>query len=460
VTKRNIIKKAVVRTQGRGTALFGLYDVRRRARKKKDECFTALLHHVTIDLLEQSFRELRKDAATGVDEVTWHEYNRQLMKWLPDLLERVHSGRYRALPTRRTYIDKEDGSKRALGITAIDDKIVQQAVSTILSQIYETDFNGFSYGFRKGRSQHNALDALYTGITRKRIKWILDADIQGFFDNINHEMLMDFIKKRVGDKRILRLINKWLKTGYIEEGRQIRLEKGTPQGSVISPFLGNVFLHYVLDLWINQWRRTKAKGDVIVVRFADDFVVGFQYHDEAQQFIKELNLRLKVFELNLHPEKTRLIEFGRYAETNRRQRNEGKPETFDFLGFTHSCSKNRKGYFTVKRITKKKKFKKKLKEVKEELRKRMHAKFEKTAKWLRSVIVGHQNYYAVPGNMKAVKEFYTQVIRAWLKMLRRRSQKGRNLTWERYRRKTEWLIPRPRLKHPFPNKRFDARNLR
>lgn len=460
MTKRNIINKAAVRTQGRVTALFGLYGVRQRAQKKKEECFTALVHHLTLDLFEQSFRELKKDASTGVDEVTWQEYDRELLERLPDLHERVHSGRYRAQPARRSYIEKEDGSTRTLGILVIEDKIVQQAVGTILSQIYESDFLGFSYGYRKGRRPHDALDSLYTGITRRRIKWILDADIQGFFDNINHELLMNFIKKRIGDKRILRLIAKWLKTGYMEAGRQIRQDIGTPQGAVISPLLANIFLHYVFDLWLDHWRKTKAKGNVIVVRFADDFVVGFQYHQEAQQFVKELKLRMGTFDLNLHPKKTKLIEFGRYAEANRRQRNEGKPETFDFLGFTHSCSKNSKGFFIVKRITKKKKFKKKLKEVKEELRKRMHANFEKTGKWIRSVIIGHQNYYAVPGNMKAVKEFHTQVIRAWLKMLRRRSQKGRNYTWERFRRKIEWLIPRPRLKHPFPNVRFDARNSR
>ncbi len=460
MTKRNTIQGAAARTQGRSTALFGLYGVRQRVRNHKEECFTALLHHMTIDLLEQSFRQLKRDAATGIDELTWKVYNRELRKRLPELHERVHSGKYRAQPTRRTYISKEDGSQRALGILSLEDKIVQQAVVIILNQIYETDFMGFSYGFREGRNPHNALDALYVGITRRRIKWILDADIQGFFDNINHDLLMEAVKKRVGDKRILRLINKWLKTGYIEEGRRIKPEKGTPQGAVISPLLANIFLHYVFDLWVNQWRRHKAKGDVIVVRYADDFVVGFQYAEEAEQFVQELKERLEEYALNLHPKKTRLIEFGRYAQENRRERNEGKPETFDFLGFTHACSKNSRGHFMVKRTTAKKKFKNKLKEVKEELRKRMHAEMKRTGQWISSVITGHQNYYAVPGNMKAVKEFYTQVIRAWLKTLRRRSQKGRRYTWERYRRKIEWLIPRPRLKHPFPTARFDARNSR
>lgn len=460
MTKRNTMEKAAVRTQGRGAALFGLQGVRRRARNNKKECFTALLHHLTIDLLEQSFRELKRDASSGIDNTTWKEYEQDLTNRLPALLERVHSGKYKAQPTRRTYITKDDGSKRPLGILSIEDKIIQQSVCTILNQIYENDFPGFSYGFRRGKSPHDALDALYVGISKRRINWILDADIQGFFDTIDHQLLLECIEKRVGDKRILRLIRKWLKTGYIEDGRRIKQDVGTPQGAVVSPVLANIYLHYAFDEWINQWRKEKARGDVIVVRYADDFVVGFQYRHEAIELVKDLKLRLKAFKLTLHPDKTRLLEFGRYAESNRRKRKEGKPETFDFLGFTHACSRNSKGHFTIKRKTKRKKFKKKLEEVKTELKKRMHHEFKETAQWLRSVLIGHRNYYAVPGNMKAVKEFHTQVIRAWLKALRGRSQKGKNLTWERFRRKHERFIPRPRIKHPFPNVRFDARNSR
>jgi RNA-directed DNA polymerase len=457
VTERNTTGDAAVRTQGRSAALYALNGVRQRAHKDKEVRFTALLHHMTVDLLEQSFRQLERDAAAGIDEMTWQEYEEDLVWRLPELHEKVHSGKYRALPVRRTYIDKEDGRKRALGILAIEDKIVQQAVCTILNQIYETDFAKFSYGFRKGRNQHKALDALYVGITRRKINWILDADIQGFFDNINHEWLMKFLEKRIGDKRILRLISKWLKTGYIEYDERVRQEIGTPQGAVISPLLANIFLHYVFDLWVNLWRKKKARGDVIVVRFADDFVVGFQYRHEAQRFLLELKERLGIFGLKLHPEKTRLIEFGRFALDNRRKHNKGKPETFDFLGFTHICSKNRKGYFVLKRKTIRKRFKRKLRAVKEELRKRMHDKFMETASWVRSVIVGHQNYYAVPGNMKSEKEFYTQVVRMWLNILRKRSQKGKNLTWKKYKKKIERVIPRARLKHPYPNVRFDAR---
>jgi RNA-directed DNA polymerase len=457
VTERNTLENTAGRTQCRGTALIGLHGVRRRARKDKKECFTALLHHITIDLLEQSFRQLERNAASGIDKMTWSEYEENLVKLLPELLEKVHSGKYRALPARRVYIMKEDGRKRALGILAIEDKIVQQAVRTIMNQIYETDFVNFSYGFREGRSQKDALDALHVGITRRKINWVLDADIQGFFDNINHEWLMKFIQKRIGDKRIQRMISKWLKTGHIEDGKRVKQEVGTPQGSVISPLLSNIFLHYVFDLWINQWRKTVAKGDVIVVRFADDFVVGFQHLSEAQRFVKDLEERLKKFGLNLHPEKTRLIEFGRYAEERRREHKEGKPETFTFLGLTHSCSKNSKGYFVIRRKTSRKKFKKKLREVKMELKRRMHEKISETALWVRSVIVGHCNYYAIPGNMKAVREFYTQLIRAWLRIIRKRSQKGRNFTWERFRRKIDGVIPRPRLKQTYPNVRFDAR---
>lgn len=460
MTERNTVEGAADRTQGRETALSGLYRVRQKAQKGKEERFTALLHHVTPELLRESFLQLKREAAAGVDKVTWGEYRKNIVELIPDLHERVHKGSYRARPVRRTYIEKSGGRKRPLGIAALEDKIVQRAVVTVLSQIYENDFKGFSYGFREGRSPHDALDALYVGIERRKVNWILDADIEGFFDNIEHEWMMKFVEHRIGDKRILRLIRKWMKTGYIEDGKRVRQEVGIPQGTVISPLLANIFLHYTFDLWAERWRKKKAKGNVIIIRYADDIVIGFQYHQEGQRLRKELGERLRKFGLDLHGEKTRMIEFGRYAESNRRKRGEGKPETFEFLGFMHICSRNKRGGFFIRRRTNKKRFRKKCREVKKEIRRRMHEEVEATGKWLCSVIVGHQNYYAVPGNMTMVKEFYNQTVTAWLRTLRRRSHKGQNLTWERYNKKKDRLIPKVRLVHPFPNVRFDAKHSR
>jgi RNA-directed DNA polymerase len=456
LTKRNTVKAAADRTQGRLFASFGLYGVRRRAEQHKEDQFTALLHHITPGLLRKSYYSLKHDAAYGIDEQTWDEYYEDHYNRIDDLHERVHKGSYRAQPVRRAYISKEDGKQRPLMIAALEDKIVQQAVYIVLSQIYEADFVNFSYGFREGRNQHNALDALYVGITQRKINWILDADIQGYFDNINHEWLMKMLEKRIGDKRILRLIRKWLKTGYIEDGKRIRQEVGTPQGAVISPLIANVFLHYVLDIWAAQWRKKKVRGDMIIVRYADDFVIGFQNYMEAVKFLTELKTRVEKFGLRLHPEKTRLIEFGRYASGNRRKSGKGKPETFDFLGFTHICSKNKKGDFFLRRKTIKKRFKKKCKEVKQELWSKMHENIKTTGEWLASVVMGYANYHAVPGNMRIVKAFYTRCVREWLRVLRRRSHKARNLKWKEYRKYVEWLIPRPRLVHPFPDLRFRA----
>jgi RNA-directed DNA polymerase len=454
LTERNTMKNTTARTQDRITVSFGLDGVRRKAESDKETKFTSLLHHVTATLLRKSYYQLRKDAAAGVDEETWLEYYVGHWDRIENLREQVHKGSYRAQPSRRSYIRKDDGSQRPLGIASLEDKIVQQAIRTVLNQIYETDFVDFSYGFRENRSQHNALDALYVGITSRKINWILDADIKGFFDNLNHEILLDFMEKRIGDKRVLRLIRKWLKTGYVEEGKRVRQEIGTPQGAVISPLLANIYLHYVLDIWTSVWRKTKTKGDMIIVRYADDFVIGFQYYDEAVKYLTALHERLSKFGLTLHPTKTRLIEFGRYAAGNRKRKGKGKPETFDFLGFTHICTKNSKGYFSLRRKTKSKKMRKKLEEVKVELKKRMHEKMKTTGNWLATVISGHTNYYGVPGNMVAVKEFYKQCVRQWLRTLRRRSHKAQKLTWEIFRKKAEKLIPRPRLVHPFPEQRF------
>ncbi len=460
LTKGNIIKTAAVRTQGRGAASSGLYGIRRKAQQDKGARFNNLFHHITTTLLTKSFYELKRDAAKGVDEVGWHKYKVDLAERITDLNERVHTGRYRALPVRRTFIMKPDGRKRPLGVTSLEDKIVQKAVSTILNQIYETDFMGFSYGFREKRSQHNALDALYMGIMSCKINYILDADITGFFDKIDHDWMMKFVKHRVADRKILRLIRKWLKVGVVEDGKRIVQEIGTPQGSVISPVLSNIYLHYAQDLWAHQWRKRNAIGNAIIVRYADDTVVGFEYKSDAEKFLKELIVRMGKFGLELHPDKTRLLEFGRFAESDRRKRDEGKPETFDFLGFTHCCSKTKYGKFSIQRKTINKRFAQKCKEVKKELNERMHADVKETGKWLNTVIRGFQNYYAVPGNMSAVKGFYDLTTRMWLNTLRRRSHKGKNFTWKRFVKLIRWLIPRVRIVHPFPNQRFKRYNLR
>jgi RNA-directed DNA polymerase len=374
----------------------GLAGVRKVARDNKEMKFTALLHHLTVDLLRESFYSLKRKAAPGVDGVTWQEYEIGVEDRLVDLHGRVHRGAYRAQPSRRVYIEKADGRQRPLGVAALEDKLVQQAVATILNQIYEEDFLGFSYGFRPGRSQHDALDALSYGLLKKKVNYVLDADIRGFFDNLDHSWLIKFVEHRVADPRILRLIQKWLKAGVMEDGKWSEAKTGSPQGSVISPLLANIYLHYTFDLWVNVWRRKYAQGEVVVIRFADDTIAGFQYQTDADHFLENLRERLGKFGLELHPDKTRRIEFGRFAEQNRERRGEGKPETFDFLGFTHISGKNGLGRFMVRRTTIRKRMRAKLREVKQQLRERMHDPVPQTGQWLKSVVQGYFNYYAVP----------------------------------------------------------------
>jgi group II intron reverse transcriptase/maturase len=429
--------------------------VRKAAKEHKEMKFTALLHHLTVDLLQESFYALKRKAAPGVDGTTWQEYEAGLEGRLIDLHSRVHRGAYRAKPSRRAYIPKADGRQRPLGVAALEDKIVQQAVATILNAIYEEDFLGFSYGFRPGRSQHQALDALSYALTQKRVNYVLDADIRGFFDNISHAWMLQFVQHRVADRRILRLIQKWLKAGVMEEGEWSETERGTPQGAVISPLLANIYLHYVFDLWVNAWRKKHARGDVIVVRYADDTVLGFQDAEEADRFLEDFRERLGKFGLELHPEKTRRIEFGRYAELNRKQRGEGKPETFDFLGFTHISGKNSKGYFTVKRRTIRKRLRAKLQEIKQQLPRRRHDPVAQTGEWLRSVVQGYFNYHAVPGNLESLGTFRERLIRLWRTQLRQRSQRY-CLTWDRLRQLADRWLPQPRVLHPWPMQRFAA----
>jgi len=433
----------------------GLASVRKAAKENKEMKFTALLHHLTIDLLRESFYSLKRKAAPGVDGVTWQEYENGIEDRLIDLHGRVHRGAYRAQPSRRVYIEKTDGRQRPLGVAALEDKIVQQAVATILNQIYEEDFLGFSYGFRPGRSQHDALDALSYALLKKKVNYVLDADIRGFFDNLDHRWLIKFVEHRVADPRILRLIQKWLKAGVMEECKWSEMQTGSPQGSVISPLLANIYLHYSFDLWVNVWRRKYAQGEVVVIRYADDTIVGFQYQTDADHFLENLRERLGKFGLELHPDKTRRIEFGRFAEQNRERRGEGRPETFDFLGFTHISGKNGLGRFMVRRTTIRKRMRAKLRQIKQQLRERMHDPVPQTGQWLQSIVQGYFNYYAVPGNLESLGVFRDRVLAHWWRTIRRRSHKHR-INWTRLLILAQRWLPQPRALHPFPDARFAA----
>jgi group II intron reverse transcriptase/maturase len=426
------------------------------AQKDKDARFTALLHHVDIDRLRSAYWALQPKAAPGVDGVTWRDYGQDLEANLRDLHARVHRGAYRARPSRRAYIPKPDGRQRPLGVAALEDKILQRAVVEVLNAVYEQDFLGFSFGFRPGRSPHHALDALAAGIRKKNVRWVLDADIRDYFSSLDHSWLERFLEHRIADPRILRLIQKWLRAGVIEDGEWSQTLEGTPQGASVSTLLANVYLHYVFDLWAHQWRTRHARGDVVITRFADDFVVGFQHRDDAERFWAALRERFAKFGLGLHEDKTRLIEFGRFAAQNRQARGLGKPETFDFLGFTHICAKTKSGRFLLKRITSKKRLRAKLRAVKAELMRRRHLPVPEQGEWLASVMRGHFNYYAVPGNTKAVRLFRFQATRHWRHALRRRSQRTR-VNWERMDRLTARWLPPVRVTHPWPEARFDAR---
>jgi group II intron reverse transcriptase/maturase len=423
--------------------------------RDKDARFTALLHHVDLAALRAAYRAISPAAAPGVDGVTWAAYGQDLEANLQDLHQRVQQGRYRASPSRRAYIPKADGRQRPLGIATLEDKIVQRAVTGVLNAIYEVDFLGFSYGFRPGRNPHDALDALPAGIYRKRVNWVLDADIRDFFGQLDRAWLRKFLRHRIADKRVLRLIDKWLAAGVIEDGTWTASDQGSPQGASVSPLLANVYLHYVLDLWAEWWRKRHARGDVIIVRWADDFIVGFEHRSDAERFLAGLRERFARFGLELHPDKTRLIEFGRFAAANRAARGEGKPETFGFPGFTHICARSKSGRFWIRRITISKRMRAKLKEVTSLLRRRRYLPIPEQGRWLASVVRGHMAYYAVPGNAGAVSAFRTQLTRRWYQALRRRSQKAR-INWTRMNRiATRWLPP-TRVMHPFPEARFTA----
>jgi RNA-directed DNA polymerase len=450
LAKRNSPQATTLRTQGRARVHAALGRVRQVAEQKKGVRFTALLHHIyAIDTLRAAFHGLERDAAPGVDGETWEHYGEHLEANLAELSERVRRDTYRPLPVRRVYIPKRGEAKqqRPIGVTALEDKIVQRATVAVLNAVYEPEFAGFSYGARPGRNAHQALTALDQATEKKRVKWVLDADLRDFFGSLEHSRLIRFVEHRIGDKRVLRLIRRWLAAGVLEDGAWTPSETGAPQGGSISPLAANLYMHYVFDLWAQRWRRTAARGDVVIVRYLDDFIVGFQHRKVAEQFLNVLRERLGQFGLTLHPNKTRLLEFGRYAAQNRQERGQGKPETFQFLGFVHSCGRTRKGEFMVHRHTAADRLRAKLKEVKAELQRRRHDPVPEVGQWLGSVVRGHCQYYGIPGNWRAIARFRDEVSRHWHRALSRRSQKG-PVWWKRMHRLIQRWIPPARVVHP------------
>ena len=454
----NAAKRNADRTQRRSSPAPNELDrVRSRAKKDKEAKFTALLHHVTVERLRKAFGELKRNAAPGVDGVTWEQYGEQLEENIRGLHARLHRGAYRAKPSRRTYIPKADGRQRPLGIASLEDKLVQRVVVEVMNAIYEVDFLGFSYGFRPGRGQHDALDALAAGIKGKKVSWVLDADIRAYFDTIDHGWLMKFLEHRIGDRRLLRLIQKWLNAGVMEEGKWTESKVGSPQGATVSPLLANIYLHYVYDLWVHHWRRRHAHGDVVVVRYADDTVVGFEHEEDGRQFLEDLRERFRKFTLELHPDKTRLIEFGRYANAKRLARGDcGAAETFRFLGLVHICGKSRRGRFVLARHTDPKRMRATLQALKGAMARRRHDPINEQGRWLAAVVRGYFGYHAVPTNSHAIGRFRTEVIRMWVKSLRRRSQRHR-LNWKRMTRLANRWLPPARIQHPWPDERFYAK---
>jgi RNA-directed DNA polymerase len=426
-----------------------------RAKERKGERFTNLLSHIKAPLLKKAYERLRKDAATGIDQETWAMFGEQLDERLLDLEDRVQRGSYHPQPVRRVYIPKADGKQRPLGIPAVEDKVVQQAGRMLMEPIYEQgEFEGFSYGFRPGRSQHKALDALAVAIDRKKVNWVLDADIRAFFDTIDHAWMRKFIEHRIGDQRFVRLLMKWLHAGVMEDDELREVKEGTPQGGIISPLLSNVFLHYALDLWACQWRKRHARGEVYIVRYADDFVMGFEFESDARAMRAALAARLASFCLELHPEKTRVIRFGRLARRDCRQDGRTKPETFDFLGFTHICGTSRGGGFQLRRRTARKKREAKLATLQVELKARRHHRVVEQYRWLSAVIRGHVQYYGVPTNLPALKTFRGHLEYAWHHSLQRRSQRAQWTDAERKRFQERYPLPRPRIVHPWPSQRW------
>jgi RNA-directed DNA polymerase len=451
--KENANRQSTHRTLSRERVTQALERVRQRARQKKKEKFTALLHHISPDSLKLAFYALRRDAAPGADGMTWDEYEQNLDTRIEELHGRVHRGAYRPQPARRSYIPKADGNRRPLAIAALEDKIVQGATVMVLNAIYEEDFLGFSYGFRPGRGPHDALDAVAVAITSRKVNFIVDADIRSFFDTVGQDWLIRFLEHRIADTRVIRLIRKWLRAGVLEDGIVSVSDRGTGQGSVISPLLANVYLHYVLDLWAKRYRRHEATGDMIIVRYADDVVAGFEHEEEARRFLDALKARFEEFALTLHPEKTRIVTFGRHAAEERKRSGLGKPESFNFLGFTHICATSRAGQFQLKRKSRRDRVQAKLKEIRKELQTRRHDAIPEQGKWLRQVVTGFFNYHAVPTNSRVLAAFRHHVVDLWRRALKRRGDKDRT-TWNRIKRIADDYLPQPRILHPWPSIRF------
>lgn len=444
-------------TQSAEAKSSGLARLHQAARKNRSLQFNNLLHHITPKLLLEAYKQLNRRSAKGVDGEDWKSYGKDLNQRLANLHKRIHTRQYRPQPVKRIWIPKPNGEQRPIGVTAVEDKVVQQSLVWVLESIYEADFLGFSYGFRPNRNQHQALDAVYVAITRKKVSWVLDADFRKFFDTLQHNWLIRFMQHRIADKRLLSLIQKVLKAGVIDETGFSRTEIGAPQGAVISPLLANIYLHYALDLWSHRWRKTQARGECYIVRYADDSVLAFQYRTDGEHYQEALKARLEKFGLKLNESKTKLIEFGRFAASNRRQRGESKPDTFDFLGFTHICSKTRfTKKYKLRRITISKKMRAKLHEIKQELRKRMNIPIYDQGRWLKSLVQGYFNYYAVPDNTRSLDRFKTAVTRMWLKALRRRSQKS-TLNWKKFEKLCRLFFPSLKVLHPYPGERFDVR---
>lgn len=452
--KGNRVQTTSHRAQNRARLHAALDRIRQVARRDKEVQFTTLWHHVyDVDRLRESYYQLKRSSVPGIDEETWQTYGKDLEARLQELSSRLQRGAYRAKPVLRTYIPKADGGQRPIGIPVLEDKIVQRATAEVLNAVYEEDFLGFSYGFRPKRSAHDALDALAVGIQHRKVSWVLDADLSGFFDAIDHEWLRKFLEHRIADPRVHRHVQKWLNAGVLEDSSWRPVEEGTPQGGSISPLLANVYLHYVFDLWVQRWRKRNARGDVIVVRYADDFIVGFEHREDAERFLRDLTQRLGRFRLELHPDKTRLIEFGRFAAERRQRRGQGKPETFDFLGFTHWCDRSRSGKFLVRRQTSRKRLRAKLVKLRLQLRRRLHWRVPEVGRWLGSVVRGYFQYHAVPLNFRSLKNFHYRVVRLWYRTLRRRSQRS-TVTRKRVDRLAARYLPRPRILHPYPWERL------